>query len=91
MILNVTNKSVSYFTSARRWALRGEPLVCHHVTSIEDFYVIYAKLKNVKAVIVDKDDFILVNDICNAVPCPVLTLDVETFDCITNSKFIPYE
>jgi hypothetical protein len=91
MILNVTAKPREYFTCMRRIALKGEPLECKHVTTIEEFERVFEKCKNVKAVIVDQDNFMLANDILNYVACPVLTLNVEMVGDITNCKFIEYE
>lgn len=78
MILNTTNKPLFTFSAMQRLATHGETVVTRQTKTIDDFYGFYEQYENVASkVIVDDTDFVLANDICNAVTCPVVTLDIE--------------
>lgn len=94
MILNVTDKPFFAFSAMQRLATHGVRVVTRSrpVRSVDDFYALLDAYENVVTkVIIDKSDFVLANDICNAVTCPVVTLDIE-IDAITgNVEFIEYD
>ncbi|NLV87549.1 MAG: hypothetical protein GX025_10110 [Clostridiales bacterium] len=78
MILNTTDKPFFAFSAMQRLATHGETVVSQHVQNLDEFDAFYARYRNVASkVIVDDTDFILANDICNSVDCPVVTLDIE--------------
>lgn len=79
MILNTTDKPFFAFSAMQRLATHGEAVTSQHITNIADFDIFYARYRNiVTKVIVDDVDFMLANDICNSVDCPVVTLDIES-------------
>ena len=78
MILYVTSKLLFEFSAVQRLATHGESVTSQHVTTLDEFDALYHKYRPaVTKIIVDDEDFILANDICNSVNCPVVTLDVE--------------
>lgn len=93
MILNFTNKPFFTFSAAQRLATHGESVITPF-QGVKSIYAIYRLLdayKNVLTkVIIDEDDFVLANEICNAVTCPVVTLDVEIDGETGNVEFIEY-
>lgn len=94
MILNTTNKHFFAFSAMQRLATHGEPVLTtsRPIRCVEDFYAFYdAYDKATTKVIVDKSDFVLANDICNAVTCPVVTLDVEINADTGNVEFLEYD
>ena len=90
MILNTTNIRFTQFSTMQRLATNGEYVEDAHIKDMFEFEAIYEKLKDVSKVIVDVNDFVLVNDILNYVDCPVVTLYVETFVDTDETNFIEY-
>ena len=91
MILNTTTFQFKLFTSMQRLATKGEPIYHQHVRTIEEFEVIFEKLKDVSMVIVDEKEFVLVNDILNYVTCPVVTLGIEAIVDTDEVNFLEYD
>lgn len=78
MILNLTKKQFADFSTPQKQACGGHPVHTEHVTTIDEYDEAVYRLRNVVTmVIVDPNNFILANDICNSVAIPVVTLDVE--------------
>ena len=80
MIINTTKTPLSAFSAAQRLAMRGDRCVHAYVRTSEEFYDVLDNIQeHVSMVIVENTSnrFVLNNDICNSVSCPVVTLDVE--------------
>lgn len=99
MILNISGKPYREFSITQRLACHGETVATHIVTDIEGFEKVYDLFESsVSFVIVNKNNFMLANDVCNYVRCPVVTLDVEqefastdVGDCPMGWAFIEYD
>lgn len=79
MILNTTDKPFVAFSAMQRLATNGEVVTSQYIKTIEEFDTFYGRYANVVTkVIIDDADFVLANDICNSVDCPVVTLDIES-------------
>ena len=77
---------------AQRLATHGETMATQFVEDFDTFEAFYDRYRTlVRTIIVDKDNFILNNDILNAVTCNVVTLDVEINGDTGEHNFIPYE
>lgn len=92
MILNLTNKPYVTFSAVQRLACHGHEVATQQVKTIEEFDKFFARYSNVVCIIVHKNDVVLANDICNAVSCPVVTLDVELIvdNGTQNWNFVEY-
>lgn len=95
MIINLSSKPYSKFSAVQRLALNGAHVVEVNPSTFPAFCDAYDKHKYlITAVIVDKDDFVLANDVINYVDdrlTRVVTLDV-TIDLDTGThKFNDYE
>lgn len=91
MVLNLTNKPLEKFSAFQRLALKGEPLESRKVNTYEEFEELYDSLSNVKFIIIDATDILLINDIINCVTCPVVTLDIESIVEPEQVNFLEYE
>ena len=93
MILNLTRKPLQNFSVMQRLAASGEqvvtPMKCE---TIDDFYAVLERYENVLTkIIISKDDTVFANDVCNAVSCPVVTLDIETLCDTGEINFLEYD
>nr|DAN52945.1 MAG TPA: hypothetical protein [Caudoviricetes sp.] len=95
MIINLSSKPYSKFSAVQRLALNGAHVVEVNSSTFPAFCDAYDKHEYlITAVIVDKEDFVLANDVINYVDdrlTRVVTLDV-TIDLDTGThKFNDYE
>lgn len=92
MILNITGKKFKDFTSVQRLAAKSEEVVDLAYRSLFDVLQWYDQHSGfISRVIVTTSsrNYVFNNDICNAVMCDVVTLDVEV-DENGECNFIPY-
>ena len=77
----------------QRLATRGEQVVTPmRLETVDDFYGLLERYeKIITKIIVDKEDFVFANDVCNAVSCPVVTLDIETVCDTGEVNFLEYD
>lgn len=99
MILNVTQTPFARFNTAQRLATHGERVIDVPLLPSDDFEALenqhFRELVLASKIIVDNDGayLILNNDICNAVMCPLVTLDVcidEDISGIDKYQFVEY-
>lgn len=90
MIINLTRTPFRCFSVMQRLAARGAPVVDMPL-GVSEFTESDIALR-AKQVIVDPDEMspVDINDVCNAVLCPVVTLDVCTDVVAETVEFIEY-
>ena len=95
MVINLSSKSYSKFSAVQRLALNGAHVVEVNPSTFPAFCDAYDKHEYlITAVIVDKEDFVLANDVINYVddrPTRVVTLDVTIDPDTGTHKFNDYE
>ena len=95
MIINLSNKPYYKFSAVQRLATNGEHVVEVNPSTFPAFCDAYDKHEYlVTAVIVDKEDFVLANDVLNYVDdnlTRVVTLDVTINPDTGSHKFNDYE
>ena len=92
MVLNLTGKKFKDFTSIQRLATKSEEVVDLAYRSLFDvlqWYDQHAGFVSRVIVTPSSHNYVFNNDICNAVMCDVVTLDVEV-DENGECNFIPY-
>ena len=95
MIINLSSKPYSKFSAVQRLALNGAHVVEANPSTFPAFCDAYDKHESlITAVIVDKEDFVLANDVINYVDdrlTRVVTLDVTIDPDTGTHKFNDYE
>lgn len=95
MIINLSSKPYSKFSAVQRLALNGAHVVEVNPSTFPTFCDAYDKHEYlITAVIVDKEDFVLANDVINYVDdnlTRVVTLDVTIDPDAGTHKFNDYE
>lgn len=95
MIINLSSKPYSKFSAVQRLALNGAHVVEVNSSTFPAFCDAYDKHEYlITAVIVDKEDFVLANDVINYVDdrlTRVVTLDVTIDPDTGTHKFNDYE
>lgn len=95
MIINLSSKPYSKFSAVQRLALNGAHVVEVNSSTFPAFCDAYDKHEYlITAVIVDKEDFVLANDVINYVDdrlTRVVTLDVTINPDTGTHKFNDYE
>lgn len=95
MIINLSSKPCSKFSAVQRLALNGAHVVEVNPSTFPAFCDAYDKHEYlITAVIVDKEDFVLANDVINYVDdrlTRVVTLDVTINPDTGTHKFNDYE
>lgn len=95
MIINLSSKPYSKFSAVQRLALNGAHVVEVNPSTFPAFCDAYDKHEYlITAVIVDKEDFVLANDVINYVDdrlIRVVTLDVTINPDTGTHKFNDYE
>lgn len=95
MIINLSSKPYSKFSAVQRLALNGAHVVEVNPSTFPAFCDAYDKYEYLTtAVIVDKEDFVLANDVINYVDdrlTRVVTLDVTIDPDTGTHKFNDYE
>lgn len=95
MIINLSSKPYSKFSAVQRLALNGAHVVEVNSSTFPAFCDAYDKHEYlITAVIVDKEDFVLANDVINYVDdrlTRVVTLDVTIDPDTGTHKFNYYE
>lgn len=95
MIINLSSKPYSKFSAVQRLALNGARVVEVNPSTFPAFCDAYDKHEClITAVIVDKEDFVLANDVINYVDdrlTRVVTLDVTIDPDTGTHKFNDYE
>lgn len=95
MIINLSSKPYSKFSAVQRLALNGAHVVKVNPSTFPAFCAAYDKHEYlITAVIVDKEDFVLANDVINYVDdrlTRVVTLDVTINPDTGTHKFNDYE
>lgn len=88
-ILNLSKERIG---AMQRLAARGCRIVEMQDETVEEVVRVYDETKNVYCVIVDEyDDPIKINDIINAVQCPVVTPRIEVLVDTGHVNFVEYE
>ena len=79
MLLNVTKIPLNEFSAYQRLATKGLPVVDLPTDDLEEVYKWLSNNSEPKMVIVSDEPRLAFfsNDVCNAVSCPVVTLNVE--------------
>ena len=93
MVLNLTSKKASTFSPPQVLATRSEEVVDLPTRDIDEVIAWYDRhTQAVSMVIVDTDwrEDLFNNDVCNAVACDVVTLDVEILADTGEHRFVPY-
>lgn len=95
MVINLSSKPYSKFSAVQRLALNGAHVVEVNSSTFPAFCDAYDKHEYlITAVIVDKEDFVLANDVINYVDdrlTRVVTLDVTINPDTGTHKFNDYE
>lgn len=95
MIINLSSKPYSKFSAVQRLALNGAHVVEVNSSTFPAFCDAYDKHEYlITAVIVDKEDFVLANDVINYVDdrlTRVVTLDVTIDPDTGTHRFNDYE
>lgn len=95
MVINLSSKPYSKFSAVQRLALNGAHVVEVNSSTFPAFCDAYDKHEYlITAVIVDKEDFVLANDVINYVDdrlTRVVTLDVTIDPDTGTHKFNDYE
>lgn len=88
----IINISKGRMGSMQQLAARGCRIVDMVGATVDEIVRVYDEIKNVYCVIVDEDDDpIKINDIINAVRCPVVTPGIEVIVDTGQVNFIEYE